>query len=390
MGDLPVPLADLSPLPPPPLPDQPLPTEARTDVLTTPPVPGTAPRSAFRQQLVAAKVVENCFAGDDPIMHVEHPPHMLEAVGEEETASEDDDEEDEEAMTWEDVQALRSQDARRRIEVVVEIVRPRKDTHSLPRISEPRDQGIDAGPDQTGFGDGEDEADEEETQNLLETGITPFTPAPQDWLVSDDAEEDNEVDGDGNLENGQLEFEDEQEALHLLETGITPFTPAPQDWADEDESASDDEDDGRQAEDGDNDEDEDEDESAEEDEQETLFMLENGITPFTPAPQGWGDEPLDEEDDGQRHDSDLPHTGQVHEEEEEALNLFASGIVPLTPASLDEEIASNAEGEVAASNGDERLVDGAGDLAAASAISRKQRWRQSAYQAGRPSDHYST
>jgi hypothetical protein len=80
LDDFPLPLADLSNLLPATLPLRPLPLIARTDELTTPLIYGTTHRSAFRRQTVKDKVQSSCFAGPDPVMHVEHPPHMLERV----------------------------------------------------------------------------------------------------------------------------------------------------------------------------------------------------------------------------------------------------------------------------------------------------------------------
>jgi hypothetical protein len=86
-SDHPVPLANLSHIESRPLSDDQnqdqdlnLPEEARTDILTTPRVPGLLPRSLVRRQFVVDKVASECFAGDDPVFHVEHPPHMLEAA----------------------------------------------------------------------------------------------------------------------------------------------------------------------------------------------------------------------------------------------------------------------------------------------------------------------
>jgi hypothetical protein len=79
--DSPLPLADLSNLlAPGSLPLQPLPETARTDELTTPAISGSLYRSTFRQQLVRDRVQKCCFAGPEPVLHVEHPPHMLEKV----------------------------------------------------------------------------------------------------------------------------------------------------------------------------------------------------------------------------------------------------------------------------------------------------------------------
>ncbi|WVW78679.1 hypothetical protein I302_100639 [Kwoniella bestiolae CBS 10118] len=83
-SDDPLPLADLSvPLHPSSPPAQPLPETARTDELTTSLVLGSAHKSLFYNTKVKEKVASHCFAGPDPIIHVEHPPHMLEIVDDE-------------------------------------------------------------------------------------------------------------------------------------------------------------------------------------------------------------------------------------------------------------------------------------------------------------------
>ena len=80
-SDLPRPFADLSVhLPPRSSTDQPIPAFARTDELTTHVVLGTIPRSTFRQEYIKHKVQIGCFAGEDPVIHVEHPPHILEPL----------------------------------------------------------------------------------------------------------------------------------------------------------------------------------------------------------------------------------------------------------------------------------------------------------------------
>ncbi len=83
-SDRPRPLADLSiHLPPPlPIPSQTIPKTARTDELTTHLVTGSTARFAHRREHVRHKVAIGCLAGDDPIIHVEHPPHILEPLEE--------------------------------------------------------------------------------------------------------------------------------------------------------------------------------------------------------------------------------------------------------------------------------------------------------------------
>jgi hypothetical protein len=80
--DAPRPLADLTQHLEPyhDLSDQPLPTAARSDEMMTPLVPGSAYRSSFRAEWVRQKVRDNSFAGENPIIHVEHPPHILEPL----------------------------------------------------------------------------------------------------------------------------------------------------------------------------------------------------------------------------------------------------------------------------------------------------------------------
>jgi hypothetical protein len=84
-SDQPVPLADLSAqIPPPPFPDPPqhLPESARTDILTTPVVPGSIYSSSTRQEWCKLKVLNGCYAPDEPVLHIEHPPHILQPLGE--------------------------------------------------------------------------------------------------------------------------------------------------------------------------------------------------------------------------------------------------------------------------------------------------------------------
>ncbi|KAK8846774.1 hypothetical protein IAR55_005862 [Kwoniella newhampshirensis] len=79
--DIARPLADLSAnLAPPPSPP-PLPEVIRTDELTTPLVIGSSYRLPAQVERLRYKILTHCFAGDDPVIHVEHPPHMLEKVG---------------------------------------------------------------------------------------------------------------------------------------------------------------------------------------------------------------------------------------------------------------------------------------------------------------------
>ncbi|EIW68743.1 hypothetical protein TREMEDRAFT_63204 [Tremella mesenterica DSM 1558] len=63
----------------------PLPEYVRAEQLTTPIVPGTTYRSAHRIEWVRVKVFKGSMAGPDPIIHFEHPPHMLSAPEEDDT-----------------------------------------------------------------------------------------------------------------------------------------------------------------------------------------------------------------------------------------------------------------------------------------------------------------
>jgi hypothetical protein len=126
--DLPVPLADLSvALPPEPLPSQPLPEVARTDELTTPLIQGATARSVFRRQLIKDKIQKACLAGPDPVMHVEHPPHMLEQV----ESSVVPDEIVEDGLVEEP--QSRSLGRKRKWELVIELPRRRRPTVQAPR-----------------------------------------------------------------------------------------------------------------------------------------------------------------------------------------------------------------------------------------------------------------
>jgi hypothetical protein len=62
------------------LPDRPFPTAARSDERTTPRVPGSSYSSAFRLEWVKQKVANNSFAGENPVIHFEHPPYILELL----------------------------------------------------------------------------------------------------------------------------------------------------------------------------------------------------------------------------------------------------------------------------------------------------------------------
>ena len=84
-SDQPVPLADLSAqIPPPPFPNPPqqLPESARTDILTTPLVGGSIYNSLTRREWCKLKVLNGCYAPDEPVLHIEHPPHILQPLGE--------------------------------------------------------------------------------------------------------------------------------------------------------------------------------------------------------------------------------------------------------------------------------------------------------------------
>ena len=81
-SDQPLPLADLSVRLPPwiPIPSQAIPEIAHTDELITHAVIGTSSRLAYRQEWIRNKVQSGCFAGEDPVIHVEHAPHILEPL----------------------------------------------------------------------------------------------------------------------------------------------------------------------------------------------------------------------------------------------------------------------------------------------------------------------
>lgn len=80
-SDKPRPLADLTPASndiknAPPT----LPASAPTEALTTPAVHGSIYSTTFRNDWVKQKVQSKCFGGENPILHVEHPPHMLQVI----------------------------------------------------------------------------------------------------------------------------------------------------------------------------------------------------------------------------------------------------------------------------------------------------------------------
>jgi len=92
--DQPVPLADLSAhIPPRPFPDPPqhLPEFARTDILTTPQVFGSVFRTLPRQEWCRLKVQIGSYAPDEPVLHIEHPPHILQPLDDQAGAGDDSD-----------------------------------------------------------------------------------------------------------------------------------------------------------------------------------------------------------------------------------------------------------------------------------------------------------
>ncbi|OCF39944.1 hypothetical protein I317_06256 [Kwoniella heveanensis CBS 569] len=144
-SDRPVPLADLtvrlSPSESDPLP--PLPETARTDELTISIVLGSSHRSAYHIERIRQKVATHCFAGPNPIIHVEHPPHMLERIDDSDESLLDSDEEDETEEEEEEELLVDRTGWRkgRRYEVVVEIPsRGRRPIRQLS-VSAHRDMG---------------------------------------------------------------------------------------------------------------------------------------------------------------------------------------------------------------------------------------------------------
>ncbi|WWC67718.1 uncharacterized protein I206_101630 [Kwoniella pini CBS 10737] len=108
-SDKPANFADLSiHISPPSVPAYSIPETARTDELTTPRVAGSTHKSAFYAAKIKEKVASHCFAGADPVMHPQHPPHILQTI--------DDDDDDVLAQ-----QLTEKKSKRRRLEVVVEI-----------------------------------------------------------------------------------------------------------------------------------------------------------------------------------------------------------------------------------------------------------------------------
>ncbi|WRT64994.1 uncharacterized protein IL334_001935 [Kwoniella shivajii] len=88
--DQPVPLAFLDSRLPLPKPQKTLPETARTDELT-PPVLGTTYKSTYNALRIKDRVAAQCFAGPDPVIHVQHPPHMLQTIDETSLDDNDDD-----------------------------------------------------------------------------------------------------------------------------------------------------------------------------------------------------------------------------------------------------------------------------------------------------------
>lgn len=124
------PLADLTQRLPPPfsIPENPLPEAARSDELTTDKVPGTVYRSTYRQQWLRQRIQSNCIAGENPVLHVTHAPHMLEPLDHDEasvSAPPSHDTTMDERMVEDGVgllgRVLGRKTKKRRLEVVVEI-----------------------------------------------------------------------------------------------------------------------------------------------------------------------------------------------------------------------------------------------------------------------------
>ncbi|WWC59236.1 uncharacterized protein I303_101786 [Kwoniella dejecticola CBS 10117] len=110
-SDKPAPLADLSVhLVPSPPPAEAIPETARTDELITPPVVGSVHKSAFYAAKIREKVASHCFAGEDPIIHPQHPPHILQTIEDDDVIAAAEADNDEPRP-----------DRKRRLEVIVEI-----------------------------------------------------------------------------------------------------------------------------------------------------------------------------------------------------------------------------------------------------------------------------
>ena len=92
--ETPRPFADLShQLPPTVLLPPPLPELVRTEDLTTQQVLGSVYGSQHRQEWVKMRVINNCFGGDNPTLHVGRAPHMLGTALEDDSEDESDEEE---------------------------------------------------------------------------------------------------------------------------------------------------------------------------------------------------------------------------------------------------------------------------------------------------------
>ncbi|KAK6903966.1 hypothetical protein I203_107477 [Kwoniella mangroviensis CBS 8507] len=213
-SDHPVALANISiPLPPPSSPTEQLPEIARADELTTQRVLGSAHRSAFYSARVKEKVDSHCFAGPDPVIHVEHPPHMLEIVDDED-----------------DVIDSTGKEKKRRVQVVVEI--PMSKRRKLTE-QEKRDRVL-------------------RMMNSIDTAIVPSAQQDQqyiDYNQENQNQDHNVIDGDDTgsyspsyayesaptpwIETDALMIEDE------LVLGAPTPAPFPMPWNDQDDDDDD-------------------------------------------------------------------------------------------------------------------------------------------------------
>ncbi|WVR04457.1 hypothetical protein IAU60_001460 [Kwoniella sp. DSM 27419] len=200
-----------------------LPEMARTDELTTSRVLGSQHRTPFHIERVKLKVAAYCFAGDNPVIHVQHPPHMLQVIDSTLSDSEVDSDDDllDSRVGWQ---------KGKRYEPVVLIPAKRSRKGSLARSGsreEPMelDRTRSPAPEDEGTAvrsldiDNSDSAVESENDDEaeIEGAMMAVPPTPAPFPVDPDADEEDEDPGDN--PNDEAEIEGAIQAI--------PPTPAP-------------------------------------------------------------------------------------------------------------------------------------------------------------------